>query len=46
MKLYLVGDAQSEKNNDWLAVCMTNEEAERLLRVFLNATTIKEVNIK
>lgn len=43
-KLYLVGDAESQSNNDWLAVCKTREEAERLLALLANSECyIKEV---
>lgn len=42
-KLYLVGDAESQSTNDWLAVCKTREEAERLLAMLVNAEYIKEV---
>lgn len=42
MKMYLVGDKNSEKSNEYLAVCKTYEEAERLLREIKAATLIKE----
>lgn len=42
--VYLVGDTESEKTNDWLAVCQTLEEAERLLALIEEAIVIKEVS--
>jgi len=42
--VYLVGHTESEKTNDWLAVCQTKEEAERLLALIEEAIVIKEVN--
>lgn len=44
-KLYLVGHRGSEKSNDYLAMCKTIDEAQRLLQEMKEATHIKEVRV-
>ena len=42
--VWLVGHKDSVKRKDWLAVCVSREEADRILAEMPEASQIKEVH--
>lgn len=44
VEVYLVGDDKANENNQWLAMCATIEDRDRLL-VELGGTTTKTIQV-
>ena len=46
VKLYLIGDENAPKNNSWLAMTNSADEAARLLEELEGAARMKPITVK